>query len=98
MSDGNTQRNDPTIRTAASSGRPQFPPDRPGGRIVSAGCKDPGLPKRAVTIRWTGFGAGLVAAVLMFALLPASIAPEARATAAASAGRGVGARTEAIPA
>ena len=97
MSDRNQQRKDLTTRTAASSGRPQFPPDRPGGRIVSAGFKDPGLPKRAVTIRWTGFVAGLLAAVLMFALLPGSMAPEAKVTAATAALMGIWWMTEAIP-
>ena len=51
MSDRNQQRKDLTTRTAASSGRPQYPPERPGGRIVYAGFRDPGLPKRTVTIR-----------------------------------------------
>lgn len=97
MSDRNQQRKDLTTRTAASSGRPQYPPERPGGRIVSAGFRDPGLPKRTVTIRWTGFVAGLLAAVLMFALLPGSMAPEAKVTAATAALMGIWWMTEAIP-
>lgn len=97
MSDTNQQRKDPTTRTAASSGRPSYPPDRSDGRIVSAGFKDPGLPKRTVTIRWTGFVAGLLAALLMYTLLPGSMAPEARITAATAALMGIWWMTEAIP-
>ncbi|WP_198392909.1 SLC13 family permease [Brevibacterium yomogidense] len=97
MSDTNQQRKDPTTRTAASSGRPAYPPDRSDGRIVSAGFRDPGLPKRTVTIRWTGFVAGLFAALLMYTLLPGSMAPEAKVTAATAALMGIWWMTEAIP-
>ncbi len=92
-----TRRNDPTTRTAASSGRPPYKADGTDGRIVSPGFREPGLPKRTSTIRWTGFTAGLVAAVLMFTVLPGSMAPEAKVTAATAALMGIWWMTEAIP-
>ena len=63
----------------------------------SLGFKEPGLPKRTMTIRWAGFAAGLVAALLMFTGLPGSMAPEAKVTAATAALMGIWWMTEAIP-
>lgn len=94
---GTQRRPDPTTRTAASSGRPRYTAGSADGRIISPGFKEPGLPKRTMTIRWAGFAAGLVAALLMFTVLPGSMAPEAKVTAATAALMGIWWMTEAIP-
>lgn len=86
-----------TSRTAASSGTPALPQGRTDGRIISPGFREPGLKKRTTRVRWTGFAAGLLAAVLLFSLLPDSMPPAARVTAATAALMGIWWMTEAIP-
>ena len=86
-----------TSRTAASSGTPALPQGRTDGRVISPGFREPGLKKRTTRVRWTGFAAGLLAAVLLFSLLPDSMPPAARVTAATAALMGIWWMTEAIP-
>ncbi|SMY12976.1 SLC13 family permease [Brevibacterium jeotgali] len=95
---GNQQRQQSlTSRTAASSGTPALPQGRTDGRVISPGFREPGLKKKTTTIRWTGFAAGLLAAVLLFSLLPDSMPSAARVTAATAALMGIWWMTEAIP-
>ncbi|HLR45188.1 MAG TPA: SLC13 family permease, partial [Brevibacterium sp.] len=86
-----------TSRTAASSGTPALPPGDTDGRIVSPGFREPGLRKRTTRIRWSGFALGLLIAAGLFTLLPGSMPPEARVTAATAGLMGVWWMTEAIP-
>ena len=94
---GKQRQKDLTSRTAASSGTPELPPGGTDGRIVSPGFREPGLRRKTTRIRWGGFAAGLLVAALMFTLLPESMPPEARVTAATAGLMGIWWMTEAIP-
>ncbi len=73
-------------------------PDR-GAEIAqqSPGERDPGLEERPNRIRWIGLAAGLLAALLVYVVMPGDVAHAARLTAAVAVLMGVWWMTEALP-
>ncbi|GAA1181012.1 DASS family sodium-coupled anion symporter [Ornithinimicrobium humiphilum] len=73
-------------------------PDR-GAEIEqqSPGERDPGLEERPNRIRWIGLAAGLLAALLVYFVMPGDVAHAARLTAAVAVLMGVWWMTEALP-
>ena len=73
-------------------------PDR-GAEIAqqSPGERDPGLEERPNRIRWIGLAAGLLAALLVYVIMPGEVAHPAKLTAAVAVLMGVWWMTEALP-
>ncbi len=73
-------------------------PDR-GAEVAkkSPGERDPGLEPRPARIRWAGLAAGLLGALLVYAVMPGDVAHAAKLTAATAVLMGVWWMTEALP-
>ncbi len=63
----------------------------------SPGERAPGFPLKTVRIRWTGFFLGLILSTLVYAIMPDSVAHDARLTAGVAVLMAVWWMTEALP-
>ena len=80
--------------------RRQYDPDPDRGVEVehqSPGERDPGIEERPNRVRWIGLAAGLLGALLVYAVMPGDVPHAAKLTAATAVLMGVWWMTEALP-